>query len=126
MIKICNILYFCYHSNIKPNIKLKSLGIVFLYFLALHQVFPQNPISGNQGFQVISEGNFTTANAYHIHGPLAVGGNMIINTPSMAEINMDNVGSYVFPGDGSANTGLLVKGSVTWTNGSAKVLNSCQ
>ncbi|MFN3851730.1 MAG: CUB domain-containing protein [Spirosomataceae bacterium] len=97
---------------------------MFLYFLALHQVFPQNPISGNQGFQVISEGNFTTANAYHIHGPLAVGGNMIINTPSMAEINMDNVGSYVFPGDGSANTGLLVKGSVTWTNGSAKVLNS--
>ena len=84
----------------------------------------QNPLEGDQGFQIISEGNFTFNGGSHVHGPMAVGGNFIINTSAAAEINMDPVGTYVFPGDGSTTTGLMVKGSVTWTNGFAKVLSN--
>ena len=86
--------------------------------------YSQNPIQGNSGFQVLTEGNFTSNGGFHIHGPLGVGGNLIINNTAMAEVNMDPVGSYVFPGDGSASTGLLVAGSVTWTAGNMRVLNS--
>ena len=89
----------------------------------LGALLAQNPISGNQGFQIITEGNFTSAGSHHIHGPLAVGGNLVINTAATSEVNMDNVGSYVFPGDGSTTTGLLVAGSVTWTTGNMNVLS---
>ncbi|MER0441780.1 collagen-binding domain-containing protein, partial [Emticicia sp. W12TSBA100-4] len=91
-----------------------------MLFSSLH-TFSQNPIAGNQSFQVLSEGNFTSTNSHHIHGPLAVGGNLIINSSSLGEINMDNTGSYVFTGDGSTPTGLLVKGGITWTNGVLRV-----
>ncbi|MBK8701455.1 MAG: choice-of-anchor A family protein [Saprospiraceae bacterium] len=84
----------------------------------------QNPLAGNQGFHIITEGNFTSNGSHHIHGPLAVGGNLIINNGSTAEINMDAVGSYVFPGDGTTTTGLLVGGGITWTSGALSVLNN--
>ena len=99
-----------------------SGGVLFVLFLLFFQCgLSQNPIFGNQSFQILSEGNFTSTNSHHIHGPLAVGGNLIINTPSIGEINMDNSGSYIFPGDGSVSSGLLVKGSITWTTGALKV-----
>ena len=64
-------------------------------------------------FKSSQKETFTSAGSHHIHGPLAVGGNLVINTAATSEVNMDNVGSYVFPGDGSTTTGLLVAGSVT-------------
>ena len=100
----------------------KSIAFTMATFF-LGALLAQNPISGNQGFQIITEGNFTSAGSHHIHGPLAVGGNLVINTAATSEVNMDNVGSYVFPGDGSTTTGLLVAGSVTWTTGNMNVLS---
>ncbi|GGD70851.1 hypothetical protein GCM10011514_38700 [Emticicia aquatilis] len=103
-----------------------SLGgrVLFIFLLFFSQyALSQNPIAGNQSFQILSEGNFTSTNSHHIHGPLAVGGNLVINTPYMGEINMDNTGSYIFTGDGSVATGLLVKGGITWTTGTLKVNN---
>ncbi|MBK7008866.1 MAG: Ig-like domain-containing protein [Saprospiraceae bacterium] len=100
-------------------------SIVFsLAMLTLGILSSQNPIDGNQGFQIITEGNFTSTGGHHIHGPLAVGGNLIINNSATGEINMDNTGSYIFPGDGSTSTGLMVAGSVTWTAGNLKVLSN--
>lgn len=82
----------------------------------------QNPINGNQGFQILSEGNFTFTDYTHVHGALGVGGNLTLDCNGvLAEICMDGV-SYVFPGDGTTTTGLLVKGGVTWTKGGAKVM----
>ena len=122
--KRCNIFYFCYRSIFKNDTKQKALGIV-LFFIFLSQIVSaQNPISGNQGFQILSEGNFTFTNGTHVHAPLAVGGNLILNTSSFASINMDGVGSYIFPGDGSTTTSLLVKGGITWSNGYASVLGT--
>ncbi|WP_394990395.1 collagen-binding domain-containing protein, partial [Emticicia sp.] len=103
--------------------KLVNGVLLLALFLVNYRAFSQNPIAGNQGFQVLTEGNFTSSESHHIHGPLAVGGNLIINS-SVGEVNMDVTGSYVFPGDGSTTTGLLVKGSITWTAGYVKVLNS--
>ncbi|WP_435356044.1 PA14 domain-containing protein [Emticicia sp. SJ17W-69] len=103
--------------------KFVKAPLFFVLFLIKYQVFSQNPITGNQGFQVLTEGNFTSTGSHHIHGPLAVGGNLVINS-SVGEINMDATGSYVFPGDGSTTTGLLVKGGITWTAGYLRVLNS--
>ena len=91
--------------------------------LTLGILSSQNPIDGNQGFQIITEGNFTSTGGHHIHGPLAVGGNLIINNSATGEINMDNTGSYIFPGDGSTSTGLMVAGSVTWTAGNLKAVS---
>lgn len=83
----------------------------------------QNPLSGNQGFQILSEGNFTFTGYTHVHGALGIGGNLTLNCNGvLAEICMDGVSSYVFPGDGTTATGLLVKGAITWTNGGAKVM----
>lgn len=83
----------------------------------------QNPLEGNEGFQILSEGNLTFTGYTHVHGPLGIGGNLILNNSGvLAEICMDGVGSYIFPGDGSTTTGLLVKGGVTWTAGGAKVM----
>ncbi|HMR43196.1 MAG TPA: choice-of-anchor A family protein [Saprospiraceae bacterium] len=107
--------------NYSKKYKIAVLVVSACFF---NPLYSQNPISGNQGFQLLSEGNFTFTGGAHVHGPMAVGGNLIINTPAMAEINMDATGSYVFPGDGSVTTGLLVKGGITWTNGAAKVLNN--
>ncbi len=103
----------------------KLIGRVFfvLSLVLSNYVFSQNPVAGNQSFQVLSEGNFTSTNAHHIHGSLAVGGNLVINSSFVGEANMDNTGLYVFAGDGSVSTGLLVKGSVTWTAGMMKVGN---
>jgi hypothetical protein len=92
--------------------------------LTLGILSSQNPIDGNQGFQIITEGNFTSTGGHHIHGPLAIGGNLIINNAATGEINMDNTGSYIFPGDGSTSTGLMVAGNVTWTAGNLKVLSN--
>lgn len=103
--------------------KLVKTSLFFVLLLINYQIFSQNPITGNQGFQVITEGNFTSTGSHHIHGPLAVGGNLVINS-SVGEINMDATGSYVFPGDGSTTTGLLVKGSITWSAGLLRVLNN--
>ena len=83
-----------------------------------------NPVSMKaQDFHVISEGNLNFTGSTHVHGALAVGGNLILNTPATPEINMDPVGTYTHPGD-PGTAGLLVGGSVTWTNGFARVLNS--
>ncbi|MBK8564657.1 MAG: choice-of-anchor A family protein [Saprospiraceae bacterium] len=83
----------------------------------------QNPTAGNQGFQIMAEQNFTFTGYTHVHGALGVGGNLTLNCNGvLAEICMDGVSSYVFPGDGTTTTGLLVKGGVTWTNGGAKVM----
>ncbi len=89
-------------------------------------VIAQNPISGNEGFIVLTEANFTSSDAYAIHGPVFVGGNFIVNKPSYAtgEIMKSNNGSFIFPGDGSTKTGLLVNGSVTWTSGQVSVQNN--
>jgi choice-of-anchor A domain-containing protein len=97
--------------------------LFFAFLFTNYQVFSQNPIAGNQGFQVLTEGNFTSSGSHHIHGPLAVGGGLIINS-SVGEINMDATGSYVFPGDGTTTTGLLVKGGITWTAGFLRILNN--
>ncbi len=101
-----------------------KIFLVVLLTLVNNIVFlAQNPISGNQGFQILSEGNFTTTGGHHIHGPVGIGGNYLINTSAMGSINMDPVGSYIFPGDGSVTTGLLVKGGITWTSGMSTVLS---
>ena len=84
-------------------------------------------VKENQGFdnwQIITEGNATFTSGTHIHGPLSVGGNLIINSAgSKVEVNMDNTGTYTFPGD-AASTGLLVKGGVTFTSGYMGVLSN--
>lgn len=93
-----------------------------LAFLPI-SVLAQNPLAGNQGFQILSEGNLTFTGYTHVHGALGVGGNLVLNCNGvLAEICMDGVSSYVFPGDGTTTTGLLVKGGITWTNGGAKVM----
>ena len=104
----------------------RSLAAMLLLLVGISTVVRgQNPITGNQGFQILSEGNFTFTGSTHVHGPMAVGGNLIMNSGgNVPNINMDAVGSYVFPGDGSTTTGLLVKGGITWTSGTASVLNS--
>lgn len=95
----------------------------FLLLVGSTSLRAQNPISGNQDFQILSEGNMTFTGYTHVHGPLGVGSNLILNdNGTLAEICMDGVGTYVFPGDGSTTTGLLVKGGITWTAGGAKVL----
>ncbi|MBK8701457.1 MAG: Ig-like domain-containing protein [Saprospiraceae bacterium] len=68
----------------------------------------------------------TSSGGHYIRGPLAVGGNLVLNnsTGTAGEVNKDNNGTYVFPGDGSTTTGLLVNGSVTWTAGRLRVMNS--
>lgn len=98
-----------------------AMGWLFLFVGTLSS---QNPLLGNQGFQIITEGNFTSNGSHHIHGPMAVGGNLIISNGSIGEVNMDPVGTYVFPGDGSVTTGLLVGGSITWTSGEIRILNN--
>ncbi len=102
-----------------------ATSVVWLILLAFLPQFSnaQNPTAGNQGFQILSEGNFTFTGYTHVHGALGVGGNLTLNCSGvLAEICMDGVSSYVFPGDGTTTTGLLVKGGVTWTNGGAKVM----
>jgi|GEM_PF-3494458 len=97
--------------------------LFFLSILSTGSIFAQNPIAGNQGFQILSEGNLTFTGYTHVHGALGIGGNLTLNCNGvLAEICMDGVSSYVFPGDGSTTTGLLVKGGITWTNGGAKVM----
>lgn len=94
----------------------------FLLFVAPSNA--QSPLLGNQGFQIITEGNFTSNGSHHIHGALAVGGNLIISNGGIGEVNMDAVSGYVFPGDGSTSTGMLVGGSITWTSGEIRILNN--
>ncbi len=97
----------------------RILVVVCLPFI----MFAQNPITGNQGFQILTEGNFTFTGYSHVHGALGIGGNLTLNCNGvLAEVCMDGVSSYIFPGDGTITTGLLVKGGVTWTNGGAKVM----
>ncbi|MCB0645011.1 MAG: choice-of-anchor A family protein, partial [Saprospiraceae bacterium] len=110
---------------------LKRLFVIFtISFLNFQaNLFSQtfNPMDGVGSFHVISEGDFTfgSNSNTHIHGPLAVGGNLILaNNFSNPEINMDAGSStYIFPGDGSIPTGLLVKGAITWptSGGDVKV-----
>jgi choice-of-anchor A domain-containing protein len=105
----------------------KSLRLIAfcLLFFAFSNAVAQNPLNGNQGFQILTEGNLTFTGYTHVHGALGVGGNLVLNCNGvLAEICMDGVASYIFPGDGSTPTGLLVKGGVTWTNGGAKVLEA--
>lgn len=79
---------------------------------------------GFDNFQVLTEGAQIYNGGAHIHGPAAMGGDLTINSAAKVEFGMDNVGSYIFPGDGSSYTGLLVGGKVNWTNGYAGVLSS--
>lgn len=107
--------------------KVMALGIgLVCYLFCINTVAGQNPIAGNQGFLVLTEANFTSTDAYTIHGPVMVGGNFIVNkaTWSTGEIMKTDNGSYVFPGDGAVKTGLLVNGSVTWTSGQVSVQNN--
>ncbi|HRD06194.1 MAG TPA: hypothetical protein PK037_01470, partial [Saprospiraceae bacterium] len=78
-----------------------SAMVCMLLFVS--DVLAQNPIAGNQGFIVLTEANFTSSDAYAIHGPVFVGGNFIVNKASYAtgEIMKTDNGSYVFPGDGA-------------------------
>ncbi len=98
-----------------------AMGWIFVF---VGKLSSQNPLLGNQGFQIITEGNFTSNGSHHIHGPLAVGGNLIISNGSIGEVNMDPVGTYTFPGDGAVTTGMLVGGSITWTSGEIRILNN--
>jgi choice-of-anchor A domain-containing protein len=98
-----------------------AMGWLFLF---VGKLASQNPLLGNQGFQIITEGNFTSNGSHHIHGPLAVGGNLVISNGSIGEVNMDPVGTYILPGDGAVTTGLLVGGSITWTSGEIRILNN--
>ncbi|MBL0100819.1 MAG: choice-of-anchor A family protein [Saprospiraceae bacterium] len=69
----------------------------------------------------MSQGNFTFNGGSHIHGPLAVGGNLVVNgSPSF---KMDPVGPYTFPGD-PGPVGLMVKGGITWQSGIPVVLTN--
>jgi hypothetical protein len=81
--------------------------------------------TGFDNFQILTLQNTTFTGSTHVHGPMAVGGDMIINsTNGKVEVNMDNEGSYVFPGDGNVTTGLLIRGGVTFTNGYLGVLSN--
>lgn len=99
---------------------------VVCYIFFVNTVTSQNPIEGNQGFLVLTEANFTSTDAYAIHGPVLVGGNFIVNKATWAtgEIMKTDNGSYIFPGDGAVKTGLLVNGSITWTSGQVSVQNN--
>ena len=59
-----------------------SAMVCMLFFVS--DVLAQNPIAGNQGFIVLTEANFTSSDAYAIHGPVFVGGNFIVNKASYA------------------------------------------
>jgi uncharacterized protein YjdB len=81
--------------------------------------------TGFDNFQILSLGNVTFTNGTHVHGPMATGGDLIINSAgSKVEVNMDNVGTYIFPGDGNVSTGLLVRGGVTFTSGFMGILSN--
>ena len=64
----------------------------------LGALLAQNPITGNQGFQIITEGNFTSAGSHHIHGPFAVGGNLVINTAATSEVKYGQCGLLCISG----------------------------
>ena len=114
----------------KQKVTLKNMftqwSAMVCMLLFVSDVLAQNPIAGNQGFIVLTEANFTSSDAYAIHGPVFVGGNFIVNKASYAtgEIMKTDNGSFVFPGDGATKTGLLINGSVTWTSGQVSVQNS--
>jgi uncharacterized protein YjdB len=81
--------------------------------------------TGFDNFQVLTLNNMTFNGSTHVHGPLAVGGNLIINTGgTVAEVNNDNTGTYIFPGDGSISTGIMVRGGITFTSGSIRLLSN--
>lgn len=63
-----------------------AMGWLLLFVATSHA---QSPLLGNQGFQIITEGNFTSNGSHHIHGALAVGGNLIISNGGIGEVNMD-------------------------------------
>ena len=107
------------------NYKLLTITMALGWLLLFVSVLKaQNPLFGNQGFQIITQGNFTSSGSHHIHGSRAVGGNLIINNGGIGEVNMDAVNDYIFPGDGTTATGVLVAGSVTWTSGEIRILSN--
>jgi uncharacterized protein YjdB len=80
---------------------------------------------GFDNFQILTRNNTTFNGGTHVHGPMAVGGNLVINSNGVkVEVNMDNTGTYIFPGDGSTTTGLLVKGGITFQSGYVSVLSN--
>ena len=84
----------------------------------------QSPLLGNQGFQIITEGNFTSNGSHHIHGALAVGAISSHQQWWYGEVNMDPVSDYYFPGDGRHRNWYVGRGSITWTSGEIRILNN--
>ncbi|MBK8622946.1 MAG: Ig-like domain-containing protein [Saprospiraceae bacterium] len=80
---------------------------------------------GFDNFQILTRNNTTFNGGTHVHGPMAVGGNLVINSNgAKVEVNMDNTGTYIFPGDGSTTTGLMVKGGITFQSGYLGILSN--
>ncbi|HLO52977.1 MAG TPA: Ig-like domain-containing protein [Saprospiraceae bacterium] len=76
-------------------------------------------------FQVLTLGDVNFNGSTHVHGPLAAGGNLNINSAgAKVEVNMDNIGTYIFPGDGSVSTGLMIRGGVNFSSGYLGVLSN--
>ncbi len=76
-------------------------------------------------FQVLTLGDVNFNGSTHVHGPLAAGGNLNINSAgAKVEVNMDNIGTYIFPGDGSVSTGLMIRGGVNFSSGFLGVLSN--
>ncbi len=91
-------------------------------------VFSNTVVKQNLGFdnfQILTLNNTTFNGGTHVHAPMAVGGNLIINTGgTVAEVNNDNTGTYIFPGDGSISTGIMVRGGINFTSGSVRLLSN--
>ncbi len=115
------VLGLSHHSRL--NSLLPYLAFLVIAIFLNDKAFGQNPLQGNEGFQILSEGNLTFTDYTHVHGSTAVGGDLILNNSGvLAEICMDGISSYTYPGDGGVETGLLVAGGVNWTGGGAKVM----
>lgn len=77
----------------------------------------QSPTAPAKGFNVFVRNNFT-ANSSETEGPVAMGGNLIIN--GGYGVNIHNEGNFSVNG---AKIGLVVGGQVNFVNGTLQVLN---
>jgi choice-of-anchor A domain-containing protein len=101
--------------------RLNQFIFVFCTLSTFSMYAQVNPTARMEGFQIMTQNNFTISGNAHVHGSAVVGGNMTLNA-SFIEINKDNVGTYTCPGDDKP-TGLMVKGRMIWTAGQGNLQN---
>lgn len=79
-----------------------------------------NPVSPALGFNVFARNN-VTLQAGDTHGPLAMGGNLVLNGNTI--MSMNTTGTYPNGAGNNDNYGLVIAGRVIFTSGNTSTLN---